>query len=166
MTDIDHPKMAGSGELENDAAVVIKEKSETVSKPVGETVTPVKRHKRAHSRNKSISGRQDFIDEIANGNEYKTEVLEEKSEATENLLNAAEADRTNLSIDEADALPASLRYNALDFLCTIISVLTYVVDVVMDCVVAYYFYHLAVDHGIYHYWYFGLTVFTTFLFFR
>merc|ERR1712179_610769 len=29
----------------------------------------------------------------------------------------------------------------------------------MDCVVAYYFYHLAVDHGIYHYWYFGLTVF-------
>lgn len=32
-------------------------------------------------------------------------------------------------------------------------------DLVMDCVVAYYFYHLAVDHGIYHYWYFGLTTF-------
>ena len=29
----------------------------------------------------------------------------------------------------------------------------------MDCIVAYYFYHLAVDHGIYHYWYFGLTTF-------
>ena len=29
---------------------------------------------------------------------------------------------------------------------------------VMDCVVAYHFFHLAVTHGVYHYWYFGLTV--------
>ena len=28
----------------------------------------------------------------------------------------------------------------------------------MDCVVAYHFFHLAVTHGVYHYWYFGLTV--------
>ena len=28
----------------------------------------------------------------------------------------------------------------------------------MDCVVAYHFFHLAIDHGVYHYWYFGLTV--------
>ena len=32
-------------------------------------------------------------------------------------------------------------------------------DLVMDCIVAYYFYHLGVNHGIYHYWYFGLTIF-------
>jgi len=160
MTDIDHPKMAGSGDTQNDATEGIKEKTETISKP-SESVTPVKRHKRAHSRNKSISGRQDFIDEIANGNEYKTEITEEKTDCTDTLLPSADADtdRTKLSIDETDALPTSLRYNALDFLCTTISVLTYVVDVVFDCIVAYYFYHLAVDHGIYHYWYFGLTVF-------
>lgn len=36
--------------------------------------------------------------------------------------------------------------------------LTYVFDFAMDCTVAFYFYHLAVNHGIYHYWYFGLTV--------
>ena len=29
---------------------------------------------------------------------------------------------------------------------------------VMDCVVAFYFYHLGAEHGIYHYWYFGLTL--------
>ena len=61
--------------------------------------------------------------------------------------------------DEVDALPESLRYCWFDLLCTFISIVTYVVDLVMDCIVAYYFYHLAVDHGIYHYWYFGLTTF-------
>jgi hypothetical protein len=61
--------------------------------------------------------------------------------------------------DEVDALPESLRYCWFDFLCTLISIVTYVADLVMDCIVAYYFYHLAVDHGIYHYWYFGLTTF-------
>ena len=72
MTDIDHPKMAGSGDPHNDAGSEnMKDKADSVSKP-SDSVTPVKRHKRAHSRNKSISGRQDFIDEIANGNEYKT----------------------------------------------------------------------------------------------
>lgn len=60
--------------------------------------------------------------------------------------------------DDIDALPKNLRYNWFDLLCTLISMTTYIADVVMDCVVAYYFYHLAVDHGIYHYWYFGLTV--------
>jgi len=61
--------------------------------------------------------------------------------------------------DEVDALPESLRYNWFDLLCTLISIVTYVSDLVMDCVVAYYFYHLATEHGIYHYWYFGLTTF-------
>jgi len=164
MTDIDHPKMAGSGEPADDVTENIKDKTDTVAKPC-ESSTPVKRHKRAHSRNKSISGRQDFIDEIANGNEYKVDATEKKAPADCShgpLLPPEDiegTDRTKISIDETDALPATLRYNALDFLCTFISVVTYVVDVVMDCVVAYYFYHLAVDHGIYHYWYFGLTVF-------
>ncbi|XP_023324676.1 XK-related protein 4 isoform X2 [Eurytemora carolleeae] len=61
--------------------------------------------------------------------------------------------------DEVDALPETLRYNWFDLLCTLISIVTYIMDLVMDCIVAYYFYHLAVDHGIYHYWYFGLTTF-------
>jgi len=61
--------------------------------------------------------------------------------------------------DMVDALPENLRYNWFDLLCTLISIVTYMVDLVMDCVVAYYFYHLAVNHGIYHYWYFGLTTF-------
>jgi len=60
--------------------------------------------------------------------------------------------------DEVDALPESLRYNWFDLFCTMVSMTTYIADVVMDCIVAYYFYHLAVDHGIYHYWYFGLTI--------
>ncbi len=30
---------------------------------------------------------------------------------------------------------------------------TYILDLSMDVVVAVYFYHLAVSHGIYHYWY-------------
>jgi len=59
--------------------------------------------------------------------------------------------------DEVDALPENLRYNWFDLLCTLISIATYIADLVMDCVVAYYFYHLATKHGIYHYWYFGLT---------
>ena len=61
-------------------------------------------------------------------------------------------------IDEVDALPANLRYSNFDLMYTLISVLTYLFDLVMDCAVAYYFYHLAAEHGIYHYWYFGLTV--------
>ena len=61
-------------------------------------------------------------------------------------------------IDEIDALPANLRYSNFDLTYTLISVLTYLFDLVMDCAVAYYFYHLAAEHGIYHYWYFGLTV--------
>merc|ERR1712212_276266 len=63
------------------------------------------------------------------------------------------------SIDETDALPESLRYNWFDLMCTLISVLTYLADLAMDCVIAYYFYHLSSAHGIHHYWYFGLTVF-------
>jgi len=160
MTDVACPKMAGSGSTENGHES--KEKSDVIPR-MNESTTPVKRHKRAHSRNKSISGRQDFIDEIANGKEYNTEttVEEKTNHCTESLLpeKTAELDKTKISIDETDALPPTLRYNALDFLCTVISVVTYILDVVMDCVVAYYFYHLAVDHGIYHYWYFGLTVF-------
>jgi hypothetical protein len=63
-----------------------------------------------------------------------------------------------LSEDEADALPAGCRYGNFDLLCTVISIVTYIADLVMDIIVAVYFYHLAVSHGIYHYWYFGLTL--------
>ena len=28
----------------------------------------------------------------------------------------------------------------------------------MDCIVAIHFFHLGAIHGVYHYWYFGLTV--------
>ena len=67
-------------------------------------------------------------------------------------------DEENTIEDEVDALPANLRYSNFDLMYTLISVLTYLFDLVMDCAVAYYFYHLAAEHGIYHYWYFGLTV--------
>lgn len=60
--------------------------------------------------------------------------------------------------DEVDALPERMAYSNFDLLCTLISLATYVFDLVMDVVIAVYFYHLAVTHGIYHYWYFGLTV--------
>lgn len=163
MTDVDHPKMAGSGVSEDDGVTNNQEVD----------VVTVKKHKRAHSRNKSISGRQDFIDEITNGNEFtkdKTDNVPSEPNITEAPLtlsvlgNGKELqndvqDRSKIAIDETDALPEGLRYNWFDLLCTMISILTYVLDVVMDCVVAYYFYHLAVDHGIYHYWYFGLTIF-------
>jgi len=165
MTDIDHPKI-GSGEPREDTTENIKDKTDLMVRQSDTTgvTQQVKRHKRAHSRNKSISGRQDFIDEIANGNEYKADAAAEEkvADCSDALLLPSkddETDRTKISIDETDALPPTLRYNSFDFLCTFISVVTYVLDVVMDCIVAYYFYHLAVDHGIYHYWYFGLTIF-------
>ena len=177
MTDIDHPKMAGSG----------RDGSEGTEPQVVHQPPPVglRKHKRAHSRNKSISGRQDFLEEIANGEFKKGDVGEKEScgdtesgwqtESRENdkLLSEKkkEAEEENVEpptasvkrngkadYDETDALPENLRYNVFDLLCTLISILTYVVDIVMDCVVAYYFYHLAVDHGIYHYWYFSLTL--------
>ena len=133
-----------------------------------------KKHKRSHSRNKSLAGRHDFIEEIANGGEKmaKPEASEAEAEdqveggCTEALLPspahkeemlAAAVSKT--SIDETDALPESLRYNWFDLMCTLISVLTYLADLAMDCVIAYYFYHLSSAHGIHHYWYFGLTVF-------
>jgi len=128
-----------------------------------------KKHKRAHSRNKSISGRQGFIEEIANGNDFKVEKVEagekegdrELTTTREALLDGPQGDSAHVSktsLDEIDALPESLRYNCFDFMCTSISIITYLVDLVMDCVVAYYFYHLSSAHGIHHYWYFGLTI--------
>ncbi|TRY68474.1 hypothetical protein TCAL_09655, partial [Tigriopus californicus] len=63
-----------------------------------------------------------------------------------------------VELDEVDAIPSSPKYSNFDFFCTIISIATYIFDLVMDTVVAAYFYHLGVTHGIYHYWYFGLTV--------
>lgn len=82
-----------------------------------------------------------------------------------NLLKVLETDAHPLlstanekHVDEVDALPSNLRYSNFDLTYTLISVLTYLFDLVMDCAVAYYFYHLAAEHGIYHYWYFGLTV--------
>lgn len=67
------------------------------------------------------------------------------------------------TLDEIDALPPSLRYNNFDMLCTIISISTYLFDLVMDCIVAFHFFHLGVTHGVYHYWYFGLTLTFVFL---
>ncbi len=106
----------------------------------------------------------------------KVKIITEKDaeangEVTETLL---EPD----SIDETDALPANLRYSNFDLFCTSISIFTYLFDLVsrlyfhslfilpecfmlfqvMDVIVAYYFYHLGAEHGIYHYWYFGLTL--------
>ena len=134
-----------------------------------------KKHKRSHSRNKSLAGRHDFIEEIANGGEKMAKPEASGAEAdeqveggcTEALLPSTSTHNeeklaaavSKTSIDETDALPESLRYNWFDLMCTLISVLTYLADLVMDCVIAYYFYHLSSAHGIHHYWYFGLTVF-------
>ena len=130
-----------------------------------------KAHKRSHSRNKSLAGRHDFIEEIANGGEKLTKSdapeTEEQGES-EALLTPPSSNNkeeeqvkanSKASIDETDALPESLRYNWFDLMCTLISVVTYLADLTMDCVIAYYFYHLSSAHGIHHYWYFGLTVF-------
>jgi len=130
-----------------------------------------KAHKRSHSRNKSLAGRHDFIEEIANGGEKLTKSdapeTEEQGES-EALLTPPSSNNkeeeqvkanSKTSIDETDALPESLRYNWFDLMCTLISVVTYLADLTMDCVIAYYFYHLSSAHGIHHYWYFGLTVF-------
>jgi len=177
MTDVEHPKMAGSGDRENSA-----DRDRPDPGP-----SNIKKHKRAHSRNKSISGRHDFLEEIANsefkqsaeasadpvvsddnmsgdgdgGKEEKDRLLpggdEVGEDVTDNNGGPKNFSKKN-SVDETDALPEGLRYNCFDFFCTFISITTYIVDVVMDCIVAYYFYHLAVDHGIYHYWYFSLTL--------
>lgn len=61
-------------------------------------------------------------------------------------------------LDQVDALPPTLRYSNFDLLCTSISIFTYLFDLVMDCVVAFHFFHLGINHGVYHYWYGGLTV--------
>jgi len=116
-----------------------------------------------------LAGRHDFIEEIANGGDKlsKTDAPEAEEEdkgCSEALLPAANkqeelAAASKTSIDETDALPESLRYNWFDLMCTLISVLTYLADLSMDCIIAYYFYHLSSAHGIHHYWYFGLTVF-------
>jgi len=60
--------------------------------------------------------------------------------------------------DTVDALPSRLKYSNFDLLCTVVSMLTYLFDLVMDCMVAFYFYHLGVSHGVYHYWYCALTL--------
>ena len=72
----------------------------------------------------------------------------------QNLLMTAASNKK----DEVDALPSKLQYTNFDMLCTIVSMLTYLFDLVMDCTVAFYFYHLGVHHGVYHYWYCGLTI--------
>ena len=189
MTDIEHPKMAGSGDQDSPQETPATDTAAAVSLANDGSgpgnMNHVKKHKRAHSRNKSISGRQDFLEEIANSEFKHSEPNHHEDEAgggdsrekdkllpgrtdTDHLLlgdqgmgNSEKNGRGGggpHSPDETDALPPSLKYNYFDFFCTFLSILTYVVDVVMDCVVAYYFYHLAVDHGIYHYWYFSLTL--------
>ena len=67
MTDIDHPKMAGSG---RDDSEKVDHPGESSEAGLGGATSGLRKHKRAHSRNKSISGRQDFLEEIANG-EFK-----------------------------------------------------------------------------------------------
>jgi len=165
MTDTEQPEMAGSGEQEHGCEGARSHNEEMTRDTLAGNV-PVKKHKRAHSRNKSISGRQDFLDEIANGGSGEKCEDGDDFKERDNLLppvltqdaDTVDSARVKQPRDETDALPASLRYNAFDFLCSLISMLTYAADVAMDCVVAYYFYHLAVEHGIYHYWYFGLTL--------
>ena len=173
--------MAGSGRADSEGTEPQVESSESNLGVAQQPPAGLRKHKRAHSRNKSISGRQDFLEEIANG-EFKKGDLAEKEPGgdTESAWPAESKEKDQLlsekkeeeavvcspslkrngkpNYDETDALPENLRYNVFDLLCTLISILTYVVDIVMDCVVAYYFYHLAVDHGIYHYWYFSLTL--------
>ena len=165
MTDTEQPEMAGSVEQEHGCEGARYHNEEMTRDTLAGNV-PVKKHKRAHSRNKSISGRQDFLDEIANGGSGEKCEDGDDFKERDNLLppvltqdaDTVDSARVKQPRDETDALPASLRYNAFDFLCSLISMLTYAADVAMDCVVAYYFYHLAVEHGIYHYWYFGLTL--------
>ena len=68
MTDIDHPKMAGSGDVGGEEG---GEAGHGHEGHVGANLAiPFRKHKRAHSRNKSITGRQDFLEEIANS-EFK-----------------------------------------------------------------------------------------------
>ena len=77
MTDVELPQMAGSGDSDPGAEHRSVENSEINSnKETSETVNNVKRHKRAHSRNKSISGRQDFLEEIANSEFKQTEAAD------------------------------------------------------------------------------------------
>lgn len=177
MTDVENPKMAGSGNAELGESGDLKDKENSGG-------GNIKKHKRAHSRNKSITGRQDFIEEIANS-EFRQETIGSSdgdgalSDNEDLVENSIEKDRllpdgqdlpdgsgkinnttngVHPDRDETDALPPGLRYNCFDFSCTFISIVTYILDLVMDCIVAYYFYHLAVQHGIYHYWYFSLTL--------
>lgn len=74
------------------------------------------------------------------------------------LMLGSGAAESEVDLDEPDALPSKLHYSFLDLVCTLISILTYLFDLAMDCAIAYYFYHLGALHGIYHYWYFGLTI--------
>ena len=141
MTDIDHPKMAGSGRDESEGTEPQVESSETQPPPAG-----LRKHKRAHSRNKSISGRQDFLEEIANGefkkgdpaekepggelesgwpaeSKEKDQLLSEKKEKEEAAVCSPSLKRNGkLDYDETDALPENLRYNVFDLLCTLISI--------------------------------------------
>lgn len=72
------------------------------------------------------------------------------------LLLASSGERGATEEDEPDALPPSLHYGNFDFFCTVISIVTYLADLIMDLIVCVYFYHLAVSSR--HYWYFGLTL--------
>jgi len=84
----------------------------------------------------------------SNGNEERRP-QEEKGEGEAWLLG---------EVDSVDALPSKMTYTFMDFSCTMLSVGSYVFDLAMDVIVTAYFYHLAVSHGIYHYWYFGLSL--------
>ena len=42
-------------------------------------------------------------------------------------------------LDEIDALPSHLRYNNFDLSCTIISILTYLFDLVSDFCIVFFF---------------------------
>ena len=84
MTDIDHPKMAGSGRDDVDGR---EQPVEGSGPPAG-----LRKHKRAHSRNKSISGRQDFLEEIVANGEFKKSDVPVKEETGGDTGEACEAE--------------------------------------------------------------------------
>eukprot|EP00088_Acartia_fossae_P004312 TRINITY_DN11844_c0_g1_i5.p1 TRINITY_DN11844_c0_g1~~TRINITY_DN11844_c0_g1_i5.p1 ORF type:complete len:588 (-),score=83.91 TRINITY_DN11844_c0_g1_i5:364-2127(-) len=158
MTDVLQPKMAGSPdcgdtEIANggggaDSPNIVIESADASADSVAQKVDSNGRNGVGSNGVNDNNGR--------NSASFKEE--DDKLVESQNLRTPFLALEPTLE-DEVDALPENLRYNWFDLLCTLISIVTYIVDLVMDCIVAYYFYHLAVNHGIYHYWYFGLTTF-------
>ena len=86
MTDVEHPKMAGSGDGEPGEECSRTVLNSEINKENSGASNNVKKHKRAHSRNKSISGRQDFLEEIANS-EFKHPETDTNCDQIEDIKN-------------------------------------------------------------------------------